>query len=98
MPFHTGGHIPSDKGVRMLPDTQVWLAHFEYHAQRPRRIPEDVSNVLTIDERRLIAGSLARFQAEKAGRDGVLEAATAPEFLVAQDPAALSRILRFQVD
>jgi hypothetical protein len=41
---------------------EVWLNHFEHHARHRRRIPRGLSDVLTPDERRLIASSIATFQ------------------------------------
>lgn len=41
---------------------RVWLNHFEYHAERPRRVPSDLPDHLTDEEQRLIAGSIATFQ------------------------------------
>jgi len=46
----------------MLPDLDIWLNHFEYHAQSRRTPPEDLADDLTDDERRLIARSIATFQ------------------------------------
>jgi hypothetical protein len=46
----------------MLPNLNIWLNHFEYHSQHPRRTPDGISNVLTADERKLIACSVATFQ------------------------------------
>jgi hypothetical protein len=43
-------------------DFEVWLNHFEYHAQHPRCVPHGLSDLLRPDERRLIAGSIATFQ------------------------------------
>jgi hypothetical protein len=43
-------------------DLQIWLNHFEYHAQHPRRVPAGVPDVLKPEERRLIASSVAIFQ------------------------------------
>ncbi len=48
--------------ARMHPELQIWLNHFEYHAQHPRSIPSGLPDGLTGAERRLIAGSLATFQ------------------------------------
>jgi hypothetical protein len=79
----------------MLPDMQVWLAHFEYHGQRPRSIPQDVSNVLSDEEHRAIAESLARLQADKAYANETPE--QAPDESVKSDElAALTRILQLQ--
>jgi hypothetical protein len=60
----------------MLPNLKVWLNHFEYHADHPRRMPEGVPNVLTVMERRLIAPSIATFQlGEQSSGSNLLRAA-----------------------
>jgi hypothetical protein len=46
----------------MFRDLEIWLNHFEYHAQHPRCVPAGLSDVLKDDERRLIARSMAIFQ------------------------------------
>ena len=46
----------------MLTSARIWLNHFEYHAEHPRSIRLDLSNVLTAAERRAISGSIATFQ------------------------------------
>jgi len=46
----------------MLPDLRIWLNHFEYHSQHPRRVPPGLSDSLAPDERKLIASSLGTFQ------------------------------------
>jgi hypothetical protein len=43
-------------------DLQIWLNHFEYHSQHPRCVPDGLRDVLTPEERRLIASSIATFQ------------------------------------
>jgi hypothetical protein len=43
-------------------DLEIWLNHFEHHAQHPRCIPRGLSDLLRPDERRLIASSIATFQ------------------------------------
>jgi hypothetical protein len=43
-------------------DLQIWLNHFEYHAQHPRRVPDGLRDSLSPEERRLIASSMATFQ------------------------------------
>ena len=43
-------------------DFEIWLNHFEYHAQHPRCVPHGLSDLLRPDERRLIASSIATFQ------------------------------------
>ena len=60
----------------MLPNLKIWLNHFEYHSQHARRVPEGISNVLSVTERRLIAGSIAVFQLnEQSSGDALLRAA-----------------------
>ena len=60
----------------MLPNLKVWLNHFEYHAQHPRRLPTNIPDALTKDERRLIAGSIAIFQlGERSEGSNLLRAA-----------------------
>jgi hypothetical protein len=46
----------------MFRDLEIWLNHFEYHAQHPRCVPAGLSDVLKDEERRLIARSIAIFQ------------------------------------
>jgi hypothetical protein len=41
---------------------EIWLNHFEHHAQHPCCVPHGLSDFLTPDERRLIANSIATFQ------------------------------------
>ena len=51
-------------------DFEIWLNHFEHHAQHPRCAPHGLSDLLRPDERRLIADSIATFQLgeQSAGR------------------------------
>ncbi len=46
----------------MFRDLEIWLNHFEYHAQHPRCVPADLSDELKPEERRLIGRSIAAFQ------------------------------------
>jgi hypothetical protein len=46
----------------MFRDLEIWLNHFEYHAQHPRCVPAGLSDVLKPQERQLIARSIATFQ------------------------------------
>lgn len=46
----------------MFRDLEIWLNHFEYHAEHPRCVPAGLSDVLKPEERRLIARSIAVFQ------------------------------------
>jgi hypothetical protein len=74
-----------------LEDLTIWLNHFEYHAQHPRRLPHDLSEVLSPEERRLIARSIATFQlGEQSGGTTLLQAAK--RFAYAQRLPALIRI------
>jgi hypothetical protein len=58
-------------------DFEVWLNHFEYHAQHSRRVPHGMSGRLTPDERRLISSSIATFQLGEQSEGGtLLQAAT----------------------
>ncbi len=43
-------------------DFEIWLNHFEHHAQHPRCVPQGLYDLLRPDERRLIARSIATFQ------------------------------------
>jgi hypothetical protein len=61
----------------MFPDDlQIWLNHFEYHAEHPRCIGPGLSDILRPAERRLIARSIATFQlGEQSGGGTLLRAA-----------------------
>ena len=75
----------------MLPNLKIWLNHFEYHSQHPRRVPETIPNVLTPDERNLIAASIAIFQrGEQSAGTNLLRAAYL--FANAHDAAEVARI------
>jgi len=43
-------------------ELEIWLNHFEHHARHPRDVPHALSDVLSADERELIASSIATFQ------------------------------------
>jgi hypothetical protein len=59
-----------------LPNLKIWLNHFEYHSEHPRRLPDGISNVLTVTERQLIAPSIATFQlGEQSSGGNLLRAA-----------------------
>jgi hypothetical protein len=75
----------------MFPNLKIWLNHFEYHSEHPRRIPEDIANVLTPAERRLIAPSIAIFQlGEQSSGGNLLRAAY--RFAHDHDAAGVARI------
>ena len=56
----------------MFRDLDIWLNHFEYHAQHPRTVPEGLPDALRPEERRLIAGSIATFQLGEQSDGSVL--------------------------
>ena len=59
----------------MFRDLEIWLNHFEYHAQHPRTVPAGLSDVLKAGERRLIARSIATFElCEQAEGNALLRA------------------------
>jgi hypothetical protein len=75
----------------MLPNLKIWLNHFEYHAEHPRRIADGISNVLTAEERRLIAASIATFQlGEQSSGSTLLRAAY--HFAQKHDAGEVARI------
>jgi len=60
----------------MFPDDlKIWLNHFEYHAQQPRRIPPGLPDLLSPGERQLIASSIATFQLGEQSAGGTLQRA-----------------------
>jgi hypothetical protein len=57
-------------------DFEIWLHHFEYHAEHPRSVPQGLADLLKPDERRLIANSIATFQlGEQSEGSALLRAA-----------------------
>jgi hypothetical protein len=79
-----------------LPNLNVWLNHFEYHAEHPRRVPETLSNALTAEERAAIADSIATFQlGEQSSGTNLLRAAH--RFAQAQDAPELGRIMELLI-
>jgi hypothetical protein len=79
------------EGRSMLPNLKVWLSHFEYHAEHPRRIQESVPNVLTVTERHVIASSIATFQlGEQSSGGNLLRAAY--RFAQKHDAGEVARI------
>jgi hypothetical protein len=53
-------------------DLEIWLNHFEYHAQHPRCVPHGLSDRLRPDQRRLIGSSIATFQLGEESEGGTL--------------------------
>ena len=80
----------------MLPNLKIWLNHFEYHAEHPRRIASGIPNQLTAAERRLIAPSIATFQlGEQSSGSNLLRAAY--YFAQEQDAPELGRIVELLI-
>jgi hypothetical protein len=72
-------------------DLEIWLNHFEYHAQRPRRMPPGLPDRLEPEERRLISSSIATFQlGEQSEGSALLRAAQ--RFAAAHQVPSLVRI------
>jgi hypothetical protein len=72
-------------------ELQIWLNHFEYHAQHPRCIPPGLSDHLTATERTVIADSIATFQLGEQSEGRTLLRA-ARRFALVQHTPALPRI------
>jgi len=77
-------------------DLRVWLNHFEYHAEHCRDIPSGISDILTAEERRLIASSIATFQLGEQSEGATLLRA-AQRFARAHDMPTLPRIFELFV-
>ncbi|MDE2137371.1 MAG: hypothetical protein KGJ68_08040 [Gammaproteobacteria bacterium] len=73
-------------------DLRIWLNHFEYHAEHPRRVPWGLPDLLTAEERRLIAPSIATFQLGEQSQGATLQAA-AERFAQAEGLSTLPRIV-----
>jgi len=73
-------------------DLRIWLNHFEYHAEHPRRIPLGLPDLLTAQERRLIAPSIATFQLGEQSAGATLQRA-AERFAERRALASLPRIV-----
>jgi len=84
MSAHTSGMSPHD--------LEIWLNHFEYHAEHPRCIPHELADVLEPAERQLIAGSIATFQLGEQSEGSTLRRA-AERFARARQMPALVRII-----
>jgi len=76
----------------MFRDLEIWLNHFEYHAQHPRRVPAGLADVLKPEERRLVARSIATFQLGEQSEGNAL-LFTAWRFAKKHNAAPLIRIL-----
>ncbi len=72
-------------------DFEIWLNHFEHHAQHPRCAPHGISDLLRPDERRLISSSIATFQLGEQSEGRTLLRA-AQRFAQARRIPALARI------
>jgi hypothetical protein len=69
-------------------DLEIWLNHFEHHAQHPRCVAHGVSDVLRPNEQDLIATSIATFQLGEQSEGRTLLRA-AERFCAGQDPHLL---------
>jgi len=72
-------------------DLDIWLNHFEYHAEHPRAVPPGLTDSLRAEERRRIAGSIATFQLGEHSEGGTLLRA-AQRFARAHQTPCLVRI------
>jgi hypothetical protein len=79
-----------------IADLEIWLNHFEYHAVHPRRFRRGASNVLSGDERELIANSIATFQLGEQS-DGRTLLRAAERFAQDQQTPRLSRIFELLI-
>lgn len=78
-------------------ELRIWLNHFEYHAEHPRRIPTVLTDHLTDAEQRLIADSIATFQLGEQSAGGTLLRA-AHRFGRARGLPSLARIVELLID
>ncbi len=75
----------------MFRDLEIWLNHFEYHADHPRSLPAGLSDTLKPEERRLIARSIATFQVCEQP-EGAALLSSARRFAAKRGAAPLMRI------
>jgi hypothetical protein len=73
-------------------ELHIWLNHFEYHAQHPRCVPNGLTDLLTPEERSLIARSIATFQLGEQSEGATLLQA-AERFARVHGTPALARIV-----
>jgi len=73
-------------------DLEIWLNHFEYHAEHPRCVPHELADLLEPGERQLIASSIATFQLGEHSAGSTLRRA-AERFALARQMPALVRII-----
>jgi len=72
-------------------DFEIWLNHFEHHAQHPRCVPHGLSDLLRFDERQLVASSIATYQLGERS-EGCTLLRAAQRFSHAHHSPALVRI------
>lgn len=77
-------------------DFEIWLNHFEHHAQRARGVRPGISDLLMPDERRLIASSIANLQLGKQSEGRTLLQA-AQRFAGPSRISALVRIVELLI-
>src|SRR5271168_2362365 len=73
-------------------DFEIWLNHFEHHAQHPRCVPHGLSDLLRFDERQLVASSIATYQLGERS-EGCTLLRAAQRFAHAHHTPALVRIV-----
>jgi hypothetical protein len=77
-------------------DFEVWLRHFEHHAERTRSPPRGLEDVLSAAERRLIGKSMATFQLGESS-DGRRLLQAARRFAAEREAAGLVRIVELLI-
>ena len=80
----------------MFRDLGIWLNHFEYHAEHPRRVPAGLGDRLEPRERKLIERSIATFQLGEVSEGTALVRATR-RFADTYDAKPLTRIMELFV-
>lgn len=77
-------------------ELEVWFNHFEHHALHPGRVPQGLADVLSPDERRLIASSIATFQLGESS-DGRTLLRAAERFARREPAPRLVRIIELLI-
>src|ERR1700761_3974132 len=76
----------------MFRDLDIWLNHFEYHSQHPRRVPAGLDDTLKPAEKKLIASSIATFQLGEQS-DGIALHIASWKFAKKHDTPKLIRLI-----
>lgn len=77
-------------------ELEIWLNHFEHHALHPTRVARGLSDVMTPQELRLIARSIATFQLGEQSEGRTLLRA-ADRFARARQMPRLVRIIELLI-